>query len=38
MRALKYLEAPKPHLKAFAEKQHIDYHFGGMDDETNIHD
>uniref|UniRef100_A0ACD5UAF9 Uncharacterized protein n=1 Tax=Avena sativa TaxID=4498 RepID=A0ACD5UAF9_AVESA len=37
-RGLKYLEALEPHVKAVAEKQHIDYHFSGLDDDTDNDD
>uniref|UniRef100_A0A0D9W4B9 BAR domain-containing protein n=1 Tax=Leersia perrieri TaxID=77586 RepID=A0A0D9W4B9_9ORYZ len=33
-RGLKYLEALEPHVKAVAEKQHIDYPLIGLDDDT----
>ena len=35
---MKYLEALEPHVKAVAEKQHIDYHFSGLDDDTDNDD
>jgi hypothetical protein len=31
---LKCLEALDPHVKAIAEKQHIDYHFSGLEDDA----
>ncbi|CAM0904868.1 unnamed protein product [Alopecurus aequalis] len=37
-RGVKYLEALEPHVKAVAEKQHIDYHFSGLDDDTDNDD
>ncbi|KAL5215741.1 hypothetical protein ABZP36_007142 [Zizania latifolia] len=37
-RGLKYLEALEPHVKAVAEKQHIDYPFNGLDDDTDNDD
>ncbi|GJN27794.1 hypothetical protein PR202_gb15845 [Eleusine coracana subsp. coracana] len=37
-RGLKYLEALEPYVKAVAEKQRIDYHFSGLDDESDIDD
>ncbi|VAH31883.1 unnamed protein product [Triticum turgidum subsp. durum] len=37
-KGLKYLEALEPHVKAVAEKQHIDYHFSGLDDDTDNDD
>ncbi|BAF14569.1 uncharacterized protein At2g33490 [Oryza sativa Japonica Group] len=33
-RGLKYLEALEPHVKAVAEKQHIEYPLNGLDDDT----
>nr|CAB3486886.1 unnamed protein product [Digitaria exilis] len=37
-RGLKHLEALEPYVKAVAEKQHIDYHFSGLDDDSDIDD
>ncbi|TVU14761.1 hypothetical protein EJB05_38254 [Eragrostis curvula] len=37
-RGLKYLEALEPYVKAVAEKQRIDYHFSGLDDDSDIDD
>jgi hypothetical protein len=37
-RGTKYLEALEPYVKAVAEKQHIDYHFSGLDDDSDIDD
>ena len=37
-RGLKHLEALEPYIKAVAEKQHIDYHFSGLDDDSDIDD
>jgi putative aminopeptidase FrvX len=31
---LKCLEALEPHVKAIAEKQHIDYQFSGLEDDV----
>ncbi|RAL38670.1 hypothetical protein DM860_002648 [Cuscuta australis] len=33
-RALKYLEEIDPHVKLVTEKQHIDYHFSGLEDDV----
>nr|XP_029122275.1 uncharacterized protein At2g33490 isoform X2 [Elaeis guineensis]XP_029122276.1 uncharacterized protein At2g33490 isoform X2 [Elaeis guineensis] len=33
-KGLKSLELVEPHVKEVAEQQHIDYHFSGLDDET----
>jgi hypothetical protein len=35
---MKYLEALEPYVKAVAEKQRIDYHFSGLDDDSDIDD
>jgi hypothetical protein len=37
-KGLKHLESLEPCVKAVAEKQHIDYHFSGLDDDSNIDD
>ncbi|CAN6241960.1 unnamed protein product [Urochloa humidicola] len=37
-RGLKHLEALEPYVKAVAEKQHIDYHFSGLDDDSDVDD
>jgi len=37
-RGLKHLEALEPYVKAVAEKQHIDYHFNGLDDDSDFDD
>uniref|UniRef100_A0A804RIG8 Hydroxyproline-rich glycoprotein family protein n=1 Tax=Zea mays TaxID=4577 RepID=A0A804RIG8_MAIZE len=37
-KGLKHLEALEPCVKAVAEKQHIDYHFSGLDNNSDIDD
>ncbi|WVZ75244.1 hypothetical protein U9M48_023320 [Paspalum notatum var. saurae] len=37
-RGLKCLEALEPHVKAIAEKQHIDYQFNGLEDDASDND
>ncbi|TVU29937.1 hypothetical protein EJB05_21533, partial [Eragrostis curvula] len=37
-RGLKCLEALEPHVKAIAEKQHIDYQFDGLEDDESDND
>jgi hypothetical protein len=37
-KGLKHLQALEPCVKAAAEKQHIDYHFSGLDDDSDIDD
>lgn len=37
-KGLKHLEALEPFVKAVADKQHIDYHFSGLDDDNDIDD
>lgn len=37
-RGLKCLEALEPHVKAIAEKQHIDYQFTGLEDNESDND
>ncbi|XP_066331671.1 uncharacterized protein At2g33490-like [Miscanthus floridulus] len=37
-RGLKCLEALEPHVKAIAEKQHIDYQFSGLEDDASDND
>ena len=35
---MKCLEALEPHVKAIAEKQHIDYQFSGLEDDASDND
>jgi hypothetical protein len=37
-KGLRHLQALEPCVKAAAEKQHIDYHFSGLDDDSDIDD